>query len=97
MSKIVQLTWTYFKRTPPLVINACPNTNEVIAISFIRILILGPLVSFIGSPTVSPIIALICAVLFLPYTTPSTFRFPPSIYFLALSQAPPVLENEMAI
>lgn len=30
------------------------NTSEMIAISLIRILRLGPLVSFKGSPTVSP-------------------------------------------
>jgi len=34
-----------------------PNTNEVIADNLIRMLILGPDVSFNGSPTVSPITA----------------------------------------
>ena len=39
---------------PPYFENAPPKTKDVIAISLIRMLIDGPLVSFIGSPTVSP-------------------------------------------
>ena len=58
---------------------------------------LGPLVSFNGSPTVSPITAALW--ISLPFTTfsPSTFINPASIYFFALSQAPPVFDAETAI
>ena len=38
-----------------------PNTKEVIADSFIKMLIEGPLVSFNGSPTVSPTTAALCS------------------------------------
>ena len=86
----------YGSNSPPLLTKDCPNTSDVIAISLIKMLIEGPEVSFMGSPTVSPITALWWAWLFLPMTTPSTERLPASIYFLALSQAPPVLENEIA-
>jgi len=66
----------------------------------------GPLVSFKGSPTVSPHTAAECSKS--PFLTidPSRpgllnssgrLRFPASIYFLALSHAPPVLEAEIAI
>ena len=34
--------------------NVLQNTSDIIAISLIKILRLGPLVSFNGSPTVSP-------------------------------------------
>lgn len=58
---------------------------------------LGPLVSFKGSPTVSPITAALW--IYVPFVTLSPFKTmkPPSIYFLALSQAPPVFEAEIAI
>ena len=82
--------------SPPFVKNDYPKTNEVIAISLIRMLIEVPEVSFIGSPTVSPITALWWGWLFLPITTPYTVRFPASIYFFALSHAPPVFEKEIA-
>ena len=42
---------------PPCFTKASPKTREVIAINLIRMLIDGPLVSFNGSPTVSPITA----------------------------------------
>jgi len=58
------------KRRQPLDKKASAKTNEVIAISFIKILIEGPLVSFKGSPTVSPTTAALCASEFLPYTLP---------------------------
>ncbi len=69
---------------------------------------LGPDVSLSGSPTVSPVTAAlkICDffVLTLPLTTTSgsssairVLRAPLEMYFLALSHAPPVLEDEMAI
>jgi hypothetical protein len=38
----------------PLEIKTSAKTSEVIAMSLIKMLIEGPLVSFIGSPTVSP-------------------------------------------
>jgi len=57
----------------------------------------GPLVSFKGSPTVSPITAALCSSVPFFLTTPSITNYPDSIYFLALSHAPPVLEALMAI
>lgn len=73
------------------------KTNERIAISFISIFKLGPLVSFKGSPTVSPITAALW--IYEPFLTCYPFYTikPASIYFLALSQAPPVFEAEIAI
>src|SRR5699024_2622072 len=50
----------------------------------------GPAVSLYGSPTVSPVTAALCASEFLPPKLPS------SMYFLALSQAPPPVVMEMA-
>jgi len=61
-----------------------------------KILSDGPLVSFKGSPTVSPITAALCSADPLALTTPSTKNYLLSIYFLALSQAPPALALEMA-
>lgn len=73
------------------------NTRDKIAINLIKIFKLGPLVSLRGSPTVSPITAALWIyvpfVIFYPFTTIK----PASMYFLALSQAPPVLEAEIAI
>jgi len=43
--------------TPPYLSKAPLKTRDVIAINLIRIFIDGPLVSFNGSPTVSPITA----------------------------------------
>ena len=65
--------------------------------SLMRMLIEGPLVSLRGSPTVSPITEALWGSERFPYRTPSTIRLPASIYFLALSQAPPELENDIAI
>lgn len=76
---------------------AFPKTNDVIAISLIKIFIDGPLVSFIGSPTVSPTIAFLWTSVLFWLLTPLTIKWPASIYFFALSQAPPVFENEIAI
>ena len=81
---------------PPNSTKAPPNTREVIAISLIRILIDGPLVSFRGSPTVSPTTAALCASLPFFWTTPLILRLPASMVFFALSQAPPVFEKLMA-
>ena len=70
----------------------------MIAISFIRMFSDGPEVSFSGSPTVSPTTAAWWAdEPFLRGYPWSSLRAPLSIYFLALSQAPPVLAAEVAI
>merc|ERR1712060_634187 len=53
----------------------------------------GPEVSFSGSPTVSPVTEFLCASE--PFLN-SLPRPPAEIYFLELSQAPPVLLMEMA-
>ena len=58
--------------------------------SFINMFKEGPLVSFKGSPTVSPITAALCSSLFFFLTSPLTISCPDSMYFLALSQAPPI-------
>ncbi len=70
---------------PPYLAKAPLNTREVMAISLIRILIDGPLVSLRGSPTVSPMTDALCASVRLPSLTPSTTRLPASMYFFALS------------
>ena len=67
------------------------NTSETMVISFIRMFMLGPEVSLNGSPTVSPTTAALCASLPLPP------KLPPSMYFLALSHAPPELLMNIAI
>jgi hypothetical protein len=73
------------------------KTSDKMAMSLIKIFKLGPLVSFKGSPTVSPITAALW--ISLPFFTfsPSNYILPASIYFFALSQAPPVFEAEIAI
>merc|ERR1719487_1260623 len=65
----------------------------MIADSLMTMLRAGPLVSFIGSPTVSPVTAFLWACDFFPLPSP---RPPASMYFFALSQAPPVFDMEMA-
>ena len=63
-----------------------------------RIFKLGPEVSFNGSPTVSPITEAVCSSVPLLLTIPYESLYEPlSIYFFALSQAPPVLDIEIAI
>jgi len=82
-----------------------PKTRAVIADSLIRMFIEGPLVSLRGSPTVSPTTAFLCSSDFFSNTSGSPFSFfsvfetwvPASMNFFALSQAPPALENEIAI
>lgn len=72
--------------------------KEKIALSLIKMLRLGPEVSFKGSPTVSPITAALCSSECFFLTTPNeSLNYPLSIYFLALSQAPPVFEEEIAM
>ncbi len=53
-------------------------------------LIAGPAVSSYGSPTVSPVTATICA------SDPLPPQLPSSIYFFALSHAPPPVVIEIA-
>ena len=53
-------------------------------------LIAGPAVSLYGSPTVSPVTAALCA------SEPLPPWWPSSMYFLALSQAPPPVVIEIA-
>lgn len=68
------------------------------AISLMRMFRLGPEVSLRGSPTVSPITAALC--IYEPFLTMfpySSFINPASIYFFALSHAPPVFDDEIAI
>ena len=57
----------------------------------------GPDVSFKGSPTVSPITAALCSSDPFFFTALLTVNYPLSMYFLALSQAPPTLADEIAI
>ena len=59
------------------------NTIDTIDTNLIKILIDGPLVSLNGSPTVSPTTAALWQ------SEPFPPCFPDSMYFLALSQAPP--------
>merc|ERR1719502_1542563 len=66
----------------------------MIADSLMTMLRAGPLVSFIGSPTVSPVTAFLCACDFFPFPSPKP---PASMYFFALSQAPPVFDIDTAI
>ena len=77
---------------PPFSAKAPPNTSEVIAINLMRMLLEGPEVSLSGSPTVSPTTAALWVSV--PFVTPGIY--PDSMYFLALSQAPPALEKATA-
>ena len=76
---------------PPIDRNNGANTSDTIVINLIRIFMDGPEVSLNGSPTVSPTTAALCASLPFPPCVPS------SMYFLALSQAPPALDMKIAI
>lgn len=66
--------------------------------SLIKIFKAGPEVSLRGSPTVSPTTAALW--IYVPFLTLLPFSSiiaPLSMYFLALSQAPPVFAADMAI
>src|SRR5881397_1337201 len=67
------------------------STSVIVDSSLIRTCSDGPAVSLNGSPTVSPTTAALCGSEPLPTTLPSTLNSPDSMYFLALSQAPPPL------
>mmetsp|Transcript_55567 Transcript_55567/g.126327 ORF Transcript_55567/g.126327 Transcript_55567/m.126327 type:complete len:290 (+) Transcript_55567:2-871(+) len=56
----------------------------------------GPEVSLSGSPTVSPTTAALCTSVPLPFLSSGSSESFCSMNFLALSQAPPVLDMEMA-
>ena len=69
----------------------------MVASSFTRTWSDGPAVSLNGSPTVSPTTAAACASEPLPRTLPSSsLSCPDSMYFLALSHAPPPLLRTVA-
>merc|ERR1711920_904376 len=72
---------------------APPKTKLMMAVSFITMFSAGPEVSFSGSPTVSPVTEFLCASEPFVYSLPKP---PAEMYFLELSQAPPVLLIEMA-
>mmetsp|Transcript_88977 Transcript_88977/g.154305 ORF Transcript_88977/g.154305 Transcript_88977/m.154305 type:complete len:324 (+) Transcript_88977:483-1454(+) len=63
------------------------TVREMMDISLIRMLSAGPEVSLKGSPTVSPVTVALCTSVPFP---PNAFSI--SMYFLALSQAPPALD-----
>ena len=67
------------------------KTSDMIADSLITMLMAGPDVSFSGSPTVSPVTAFLCAAEPFGCSGP---RPPASMYFFALSHAPPELPAE---
>ena len=69
---------------------ALATSSETRFITLMRGLIAGPAVSLKGSPTVSPMTAASCPGEPLPPWWPS------SMYFLALSQAPPPVHIEIA-
>jgi hypothetical protein len=73
------------------------KTKDKIAINLIKIFKDGPEVSFNGSPTVSPTTAALCSSDPFLTETSLTFNYPLSMYFLALSHAPPVFDIEIAI
>ena len=71
-------------------------TTLTILMSLIKIFRLGPLVSLNGSPTVSPTTAALCASEPFACCTPSLSRCPASMYFFALSHAPPAFAMKIA-
>ena len=77
------------ERQAPTTTKPAPTTLTML-MSLIRMLRLGPLVSLNGSPTVSPTTAALWA------SEPLPPKCPASMYFLALSQAPPLFAMKMA-
>lgn len=73
------------------------NTSDSTAISLMRMLSEGPEVSFRGSPMVSPMTAALCGSDPLGPSVLACSEAPASMYFFALSHAPPVLDAEIAI
>src|SRR5207247_7834059 len=77
--------------------NSGARTRVIVASSLTRTWRDGPAVSLNGSPTVSPTTAAAWAGVFLPIGLPcSSSKWPDSMYFLALSQAPPPLLRTVA-
>src|SRR5450830_303509 len=66
------------------------SSSATMLMILIKGLTAGPAVSLYGSPTVSPVTAALCA------SEPLPPKWPSSMYFLALSQAPPPVVMEMA-
>ena len=78
--------------------NSGASTSVIVAKSLINTWSDGPAVSLNGSPTVSPTTAALWASDPLPRTLPfSSLRLPASMYFFALSQAPPPLFRKSAM
>src|SRR4249919_4365604 len=71
-----------------------PSSGTIISATMLMILIsgftAGPAVSLYGSPTVSPVTAALCA------SEPLPPKWPSSMYFFALSHAPPPVVIEIA-
>src|SRR5205085_6019149 len=78
----------------PLLAVAIGNNGTINSATMLMILIsgltAGPAVSLYGSPTVSPVTAALCA------SEPLPPWWPSSMYFFALSQAPPPVHIEIA-
>src|SRR5205085_1145929 len=78
----------------PLLAVAIGNNGTINSATMLMILMsgltAGPAVSLYGSPTVSPVTAALCA------SEPLPPWWPSSMYFFALSQAPPPVDIEMA-
>src|SRR6185295_9680683 len=81
----------------PHITKSGASTSVIVESILMRTWSEGPAVSLKGSPTVSPTTAALWASDFFPTTTPSTLNSPDSMYFFALSQAPPALFRNIAI
>src|SRR5690606_16073523 len=78
-------------RVPCRRANQGASTSATTLISLIRMFIAGPAVSLNGSPTVSPTTAALCG------SEPLPPCAPPSMYFFALSHAPPAFAMKSAM
>src|SRR5439155_10733444 len=78
------------KRFAPWIASSGTIISATMLMILIRGLTAGPAVSLYGSPTVSPVTAALCASEPLPPYCPS------SMYFLALSHAPPPVVIDIA-
>src|SRR5690606_39356006 len=87
---IVDAVDTYLS-VPWILENQGASPSATTLISLMRMFIAGPAVSLNGSPTVSPTTAALCGSEPLPPCAPV------SMYFFALSQAPPELAMKSAI
>src|SRR5688572_3786317 len=74
----------------PATYNNGTNNNATMLMILIKGLIAGPAVSLYGSPTVSPVTAALWV------SEPLPPKLPSSMYFLALSHAPPPVHIEIA-